>query len=54
MISKLTLTLLDTIFKNLVDKIENEVISRNNMTRDDYEACFNARVEKVPELKEIE
>jgi len=42
------------MFAHLVEKIENEVITRHNMNRADYEACFAARAEKVPALKEIE
>lgn len=42
------------MFSQLVEKIENEVITRHGMNRDDYEASFNARAEKVPALKEVE
>lgn len=42
------------MFAELVEKIENEVITRHNMKRDAYEASFNVRAEKVPALKEIE
>jgi hypothetical protein len=42
------------MFAALVEKIEEEVISRHGMNRGDYEASFNARAESVPALKEIE
>jgi hypothetical protein len=42
------------MFAKLVEKIENEVISKHNMNRADYEASFTARVEANPQLKAIE
>jgi hypothetical protein len=38
----------------MVDEIEEKVISKYNMNRADYEQSFLARVDKCPQLQEIE